>query len=71
MSNDPAKSPAIKDVLHRRVTEGEKDKLLNAEEVRPEDVAPALRGATKDEPPGTDFDVMLRLEDRAEILNRS
>ena len=35
VSNDPAKPPAIKDVLHRRVTEGEKDKLLNAGEVRP------------------------------------
>ena len=68
VSNDPAKSPVIKDVLHRRVTEGEKDKLLNAEEVRPEDVAPALRGATESEPSkGAYFDVMLRLEDRAEI----
>lgn len=67
VSNDPAKPPAIKDVLHRRVTEGEKDKLLDTGEVRPEDVAPALKGATKDEPPGAYFDVMLRLEDRAEI----
>ena len=67
VSNDPAKPPAIKDVLHRRVTEGEKDKLLNAGEVRPEDVAPALKGATKDERPGAYFDVMLRLEDRAEL----
>ena len=67
VSNDPAKPPAIKDVLHRRVTEGEKDKLLDAGEVRPEDVAPALKGATKDEPPGAYFDVMLRLEDGAEI----
>jgi very-short-patch-repair endonuclease len=67
VSNDPAKPPAIKDVLHRRVTEGEKDKLLNAGVVRPEDVAPALKGATKDEPPGAYFDVMLRVEDRAEL----
>jgi len=65
MAADRSNSDADGIAKSGALTEGEKDKLLNAGEVRPEDVAPALKAATKDEPPGAYFDVMLRLEDRA------
>ena len=51
VSNDPTKPPAIRELRHLRVTKDEKDDLLLTETVRPEDVAPALKGPTKDELP--------------------
>lgn len=67
VSNDPLKPPAIREAQHLRVLEAEKDRLLVAGEVRPEDCTLSIKAAKKDEPTGVYYDVMLRLEDRVAI----
>lgn len=65
--NDPTKAPMARDALHLRVLEAEKDRLIEACEVRAEDCVASIKAARKDEAPGSYFDVMLRLEDRPTI----
>jgi hypothetical protein len=65
--NDPIKPPVIRDALHLRVLEAEKDRLIEASEARLDDCVPSVKTAKKDETPGLFFDVMLRLEDRPSL----
>ena len=67
ISSDPLKTPALLDIRHMRVLEEEKNRLTAAGEARPDDCAPSLKSAQKGEPPGSYFDITLRLEDRPAI----
>jgi hypothetical protein len=67
VSNDPTKSPVIREVQHLRVLEAEKNRMVEAGEARPDDCVPSTKAANKDETPAAYFDVMVRLEDRATI----
>ena len=62
--NDPQKLPNIREVLHLRVPEAEKERLLTSGEVRPDDCTPSVKPPKKDDPSGLSFDVIFRLEDR-------
>ncbi|MGO9768746.1 MAG: AAA domain-containing protein [Roseiarcus sp.] len=65
--NDPTKPPVIREVLHLRVLEGEKTRMVEAEEARPGDCVPSIKAVGKDEAPGAYFDAIARLEDRPPI----
>jgi len=65
--NDPTKAPMVREALHRRVLEAEKDRMVEAHEARAEDCVASMKTARKDEASGSYFDVMLRLEDRSTI----
>ena len=67
VSNDPAKSPVVREVRHLRVLEVEKNRMVEAAEARPDDCVPSIKAASKDETPGAYFDVIVRLEDRPTI----
>jgi hypothetical protein len=68
VSNDPTRSPTIRDVQHLRVLETEKDRLIATKEARAED---CVRSHMNEKTDGHDkkcFDVMLRLEDRPTVV---
>jgi very-short-patch-repair endonuclease len=65
--NDPSKPPVIHEFRHLRLLEAEKSRMAEAGEVRLDDCALSVKAPTKEEPPGTYFDVILRLEDRPPI----
>lgn len=67
LPNDPTKLPAARETRDLRLPEGEMRAMVAAGEARPEDCAPSVKAAGKNVPPGTYFDVMLRLEDRPAI----
>src|SRR5258708_19787760 len=68
VSNDPTRSPTIRDVLHLRVLEAEKNRLIAAKESRAEDCVRSLKIEKADGHDKKFFDVMLRLEDRPAIV---
>jgi hypothetical protein len=68
VSNDPSRSPTIRDVLHLRVVETEKNRLITAKEARAEDCIRSLKIEKADVPDKKFFDVMLRLEDRPAVV---
>jgi hypothetical protein len=67
VSNDPAKSPVVREVRHLRVLAAEKNRMVEAGEARPDDCVPSIKATSKDETPGAYFDVSMRLEDRSTI----
>jgi very-short-patch-repair endonuclease len=67
VSNDPAKSPVLREVRHLRVLEAEKNRMVEAGEARPDDCVFSIKALSKDETPGVYFDVSVRLEDRPTI----
>jgi hypothetical protein len=68
VSNDPTRSPAIHDVLHLRVLETEKNRLIATKEARAEDCVISLKIEKADGYDKKFFDVMLRLEDRPAVV---
>jgi hypothetical protein len=67
VSNDPTKPPLIRDALHLRVPELEKNRMIEAGEARLDDCVMSVKTADKHETPAAHFDVMVRLEDHPTI----
>jgi hypothetical protein len=68
VSNDPTRSPTIRDVLHLRAAEAEKNRLIAAKQARAEDCVRSLKIEKADGSDKKFFDVMLRLEDRPAVV---
>jgi very-short-patch-repair endonuclease len=68
VSNDPTQSPTIREVLHLRVVEAEKNRLIAAKEARAEDCVRSLKTEKADGPDKKFFDVMVRVEDRSAVV---
>jgi AAA domain len=68
VSNDPDRSPTIRDALHLRVLEAETNRLIAAKEARTEDCVRSIKVEKADGPDKRFFDVMLRLEDRPIVV---
>jgi transcription elongation GreA/GreB family factor/very-short-patch-repair endonuclease len=64
VSNDPTCAPEIREIVHCRVPEVERQRLVEEGHARAEDCARSLKAGKSDPPNVVFYDVMLRLEDR-------